>query len=510
MNNTFQNKWGDIQWSLIENSVYKIQTQIYQAIRRNDIATARNLQIVLINLYEAKLLSVRKITQENTGKNTAGIDKMLVLDDMSRLTIANSLVIDGQTNYVRRTYIPKNKLELRPLGIPTIYDRCKQELVRLAMEPEVEARFETNSYGFRPGRSTIDAISRIRTHMIFKPGTFYVFDADIKKCFDKIGHEQLLNKLAMHEPFQTQIRAWLKAGIFEEDKVFVPTEGTPQGGVISPLLANVALEGLQSYLYTGIASKFGSGHAENLLYIRYADDFLVISSNHDVINYAVKLCTAFLKGMNLEINWDKSRIVTTCLQDPVTKRLTSQPFDFLGFRFIQRYVSVHKTFRFKSGLTTRFSVNIIPAPSRIQRHKASISALMTRVGDLPTLIKALNPRIKGWCNYFRHCDGKVNRDIPRKLDLWMNSKIRKFIRRTTKIRGKNPKFWKENTRDWIPYFKDEETGVETTLIKYSSFSWNISKYKPIDPGFSPYQLPPKPVRIKPLKGRSKLIIWPGV
>lgn len=487
-----QIKWCDLEWSKMEQTVFHVQKQIYQATAANDIAMARNLQKFLVeNVYEAKLLSVRTITQLNAGKKTAGVDQWIALNDEDRYAIVGQLSLDGKSSPIRRTYIPKaNKAELRPLGIPTIVDRCKQFLVKLAIEPEFEARFETNSYGFRPGRKASDAISRIRTHMTFGNSPVWVFDADIRKCFDRIDHNYLLYKCGLPEPFHSQIKAWLQAGIFEEGKIFSSIEGTPQGGVISPLLANIALDGLQKYIKDYISKYFGTMVSKKVLFIRYADDFIIIAPTKEVIEYCKYLCSEFLKYVGLEINEEKSRIIQTISE--IDGKLVSTPFDFLGFRFIQRYVSKHKELKLRNGIRIRYITNVVPAPSRIQRHKASITSLLKRVAKVEDLITLLNPRITGWCNYFRYSDATYNRDIPWKLDIWLNTKVRKFIRRTTKKRGKCAEFWKQDTKDWLLFANvtDERGAVrEITLNKYVNFRWSISRYKPITPGFSPFQLP---------------------
>jgi RNA-directed DNA polymerase len=191
------------------------------------------LQKLLINNQAAKLLAVRRVTQDNRGKNTAGVDGVRTLTPEERLELAERLKVGAKADPVRRVYIPKpGSEELRPLGIPTVHDRALQTLVRLALEPEWEARFEPNSYGFRPGRSCWDAIAAIFDAV--KLMDKYVLDADIAKCFDRINHEALLKKVNASPAITRQLRAWLKAGILDGEELFPSEEGTPQGGAITP------------------------------------------------------------------------------------------------------------------------------------------------------------------------------------------------------------------------------------------------------------------------------------
>jgi len=300
------------------------------------------LQKILINLPEAKLLAVRKITQDNRGKKTAGVDGVRSLAPTKRFQLAYLLKIDGRCDPIKRRLIPKpgKPEESRPLGIPTIRDRAKQALVLLALEPEWEAKFEKNSYGFRPGRRTHDAIEAIHSSINKSPK--YVLDGDIRKCFDQINHDALLDKLDTFPIMHRQVRAWLKAKIIMQDETIFPQKGTPQGGVLSPLLANIAFNGIENLLSDWIAEipAFSSGghriskpnRRKRLLFVRYADDFVVLHPDKEIVKSAKTLIEEFLKTMSLEIHEGKTRITHTYI--PVDNQRPG--FKFLGF-WIRNY-----------------------------------------------------------------------------------------------------------------------------------------------------------------------------
>jgi RNA-directed DNA polymerase len=225
--------WNDIAWKSIEKNVFKLQKRIYQASSRNDQRRVRKLQRLMMSSRSAKLLAVRKVTQDNQGKKTAGVDGVKSLTPPQRLLLTNTLRIEGKTKPVRRIWIPKPGTdEKRGLGIPTLQNRAEQSLIKLVLEPEWEARFETNSYGFRPGRSCHDAIEAIYLSIKSKPK--YVLDADIEKCFDKICHEELLKKIKASPSIRRQIKVWLKAGVLDGEKLLPSEEGTMQGGPFTP------------------------------------------------------------------------------------------------------------------------------------------------------------------------------------------------------------------------------------------------------------------------------------
>jgi RNA-directed DNA polymerase len=239
--------WNSIRWKKLQRDVFKLQKRIYRASDRGDVRTVHKLQRLLMMSRSAKLLAVRRVTQDNQGKKTAGVDGVKALTPSQRLTLAKTLRVGNKAKPVRRVWIPKpGTTEQRPLGIPTVHDRALQTLVKLALEPEWEAKFEPNSYGFRPGRSCHDAIEAIFSSMRRKAK--YVLDADIAKCFDRINHQALLDKLQTNPKLRRQIKAWLKSGVVDNGSLFPTEQGTMQGGTISPLLANVALHGMETLI----------------------------------------------------------------------------------------------------------------------------------------------------------------------------------------------------------------------------------------------------------------------
>src|SRR5262245_12863593 len=207
--------WNELPWYALEQDLFRLQKRIYRASLQDDYPSIRKLQRLVLSSQAAKLIAVRRITQDNMGKKTAGVDGVKLVPPEQRLELARSLQLDGEAAPVRRVFIPKpGGDDLRPLGIPTICDRALQALVKLALEPEWEARFEANSYGFRPGRSCWDAVQAI--FLCVSQKAKYVLDADIAKCFDRIDHEALLRKVNAGPAVSRQLRAWLKAGALDE------------------------------------------------------------------------------------------------------------------------------------------------------------------------------------------------------------------------------------------------------------------------------------------------------
>lgn len=306
--------------------------------------------------------------------------------------------------------IPKaNSSELRPLEIPTIQDRATQALALIALEPQWQAKFEPNSYGFRPGRGCHDAVEAIHSSINKKPK--FVLDADTRKCFDSINHEYLLNKLDTYPKTRKQIHAWIKSGIIYQSETLFPETGTPQGGVISPFLSNPAFHGMENLLKDwvtqfpvynpgkSILSK--KAKSSRLTLVRYADDFVffvLLHPEESVINQAKELLSNWLAPIGLELHSLKSSIKHTYI--PVNNNKPG--FKFLGF-WIRNYpVGIPSQGTRKSGYKTY----IRPDPDNISNVMLNIKRVLKSHLDLPTIVKRLNPIIEGWSNFYRSVASK--------------------------------------------------------------------------------------------------------
>ena len=386
-------EWNTINWRKIQKTVFKLQKRIYRAYSSGNVRKGRRLQKTLIKSYYNRLLAVRKVTQDNQGKKTAGVDKVKSLTPKQRLKLAETLKLGDKSQPIRRVWIPKpGKKEKRPLGIPVMRERAAQALAKAALEPEWEAKFEGNSYGFRPGRSAHDAIGAIFNYVRLRPK--YVLDADISKCFDRINHQKLLTKINTFPKLRKQIKAWLKAEIvdFTKHERTPNHQGTPQGGVISPLLSNIALHGWENRL------KQVWGLKEVAL-IRYADDFVILHHKLEKVKKCQTIISEWLREYGLELNREKTRIVHT-LKELEGKK---PGFDFLGFNIRQYQVGKCNSGKSTNGKLLGFKTIIKPSEESVRRHYQKISETVKRYSEAPQyqLITKLNPIIRGWCNYFK-------------------------------------------------------------------------------------------------------------
>ena len=476
-------KWNSIEWPLVENRVFRYQYRIYRASQSDNQKLVRNLQKRLISSFDAKLLSVRKVTTENKGCNTSGVDRKVYDTPEKKIKLVLELKLDGKAKPIRRVEIPKpGRLnEKRLLGIPTVKDRAKQELCRLALEPEWEARFEADSYGFRPGRSCHDAIEAVFGALSNKrqqPDYHkLVLKVDIEKCFDRINHSLLLAKMDSHPIIMQQVEAWLKAGILKGtnpkkdlETLFKTEMGTPQGGVISPLLSNIALHGLINYLkdwVTSIPAK-NNRTAEKrkaLTVIRYADDIIAIHKDREVIEKAKLEIEEWLaRNCKLSLNQTKTRIHDS-----------SQGFDFLGFTCINVK---------RNGISR---LKIYPSRTRQARILLNLREVIQRNKAVSSyrLISLLKPKIIGWGNYYRYCEctstfNNISHHVYQKLRAWAFRIDKRHGRRIVKEKyfpsGKTYYFEGVPHQDnWTLYGKEKGKNGETTEIWLPRLSWMKSK-----------------------------------
>jgi RNA-directed DNA polymerase len=376
--------WDGVDWARAEDDVRRLRQRIFTASRAGDLKKVRSLQKLMLRSRASALVSVRRVTEINAGRKTAGVDGRVVLAGWEKADMATWLqrgTAAWRPSPVKRVFIPKKGGKLRGLGIPVIADRALQALAVSALEPEWEARFESRSYGFRPGRSCQDAMQAIFVTARGKTcKRQWALDADLAAAFDRIDHDHLLGQLGLF-PARGLVAAWLKAGVIDRGHLAPTERGSPQGGVISPVLMNVALHGMEQaagvrYITTG--SNAGTARPGSPVLIRYADDVLALCHSREQAGQVKARLAAWLAPRGLAFNEDKTRIVR--LDDGV---------DFLGFN-VRRY---------------RGKLLIKPSKAAVKRIRARLTAEMKalRGHNAREVVIRLNPVIRGWSAYYRHC-----------------------------------------------------------------------------------------------------------
>ena len=409
--------WKSINWNEVIEYVKKLRQRIFRAEQLGHHRKVRKLQRLMMRSKANLLLSIRKVTQINKGKRTAGVDGYKVLTPTERETLYEQMkdynLKSVKVKPVRRIYIEKkNSKKLRPLGIPVIKCRVYQNIVKNALEPQWEARFEPNSYGFRPKRSTHDAIANLFIKLNSRSTRKWIFEGDFKGCFDNLSHEHILTKIGSF-PEARLVEKWLRAGYVDNDTFHGTDKGTPQGGVISPLLANIALHGMEKEL--GVEYRYRKDRdsytlkSNSIGIVRYADDFVAVCHTQKQANSMYEKMTKYLSDRGISLSAEKTKVTHI-----------EEGFDFLGFS-IRQYRNRENA--------SKTILLIKPSKESVKKAKATIKDVFFRKKGRPVreLISELNPIIRGTGNYWRHI---VSSKTYSGIDSYIWIKTRKFLNRS--------------------------------------------------------------------------------
>jgi RNA-directed DNA polymerase len=449
--------WNAIDWRKVQRSVSNLRRRIFRASKEGDHRKVRSLQKLVLRSYANALWSVRRVTQINAGRNTPGVDMLVVKTSKARNELVDHIrsYQPWKAKPARRVYIPKGGGKKRPLGIPTVTDRVMQAIVKNALEPYWEARFEPASYGFRPGRGCHDAIAKIFSIARPNKRKKWVLDADIEGAFDSISHNKLLEAIGPF-PARELVRRWLKAGYVQMGTLHQSEAGAPQGGVISPLLMNIALHGMENAL--GVRYDRRGQIKGSRALVRYADDWVMFCESEEDAQAALREAKDWLLERGLRLSAEKTRIVHLC-----------EGFDFLGFNI--RHYPAPQTAR--SG----YKLLIKPSKESVREFKERMrNEWMALKGhNVMEILKRLNPIVRGWANYFRI---GVSKHTFETLDYWMFDRCARHVRSNHSRKGWRwcrKKYWgvlnPKRADRWV--FGDKSTGAYLLKLSWTPIKRHV-------------------------------------